>query len=226
MPARRRLTLASLLALSLSLGCAGDQGPLKNLFGALIGSHISVGFPAAVPVPDEVTLDLGIQGGEATRLGQALFSAVTGETLEQKVGKAIKNAALPVRSLAAGSFRSELEKSQLFGKVTDQGGDLMLSLGVPRWGLRRDPASGKVEPIFDMEASLALPGFGTVWKATRSAAQVSQALKSKGFNLGLELVASRPKSLGDALALVATDLSQQMVEDLRKNPPQRKLLNF
>lgn len=211
----------------LGTGCGGDQvrNTASYIFQSLVGSHLSVGFPSAIPVPDEVTLDFGIkEEDKAARLGAALFAAVAGETMEQKVGRAVKSAALPVREMAAGSFRKELEAAQLFGKVVNDGGDLALSLGVPRWGLRRNRDSGAIEPVFDMEASLSLPGVGKVWSASRSAAQVSQAVKDKGFDLGLEMIAAKPRRLSEVLSVVSADLSRQLVQELRDNPPKRRIL--
>ncbi len=208
--------MKKILAFSLTLltGCAAAP-----LFQALIGQRISVSVPAELPFPDAVTLSLGGQAGEAAKLGDALLGALGQEGLELKLGKALKKSASPLRRLAAQGFKDELVKAQLFGSVVESGGNVGMAVAVSRWGLAYDAKTKNYLPVLDLKASLSEPHIGVVWKASRSAAQLTALAKEQVGKIDITALIAKPQGYQDIMALVARDLSRQLVEDLRQNPP-------
>lgn len=206
-----RLSLS--LALTLLTACAG-----LPILGQLIGPLVSVSVPAEIPFPEQMILQLGPGAGIAGLADKALGALGQG-TLEQRLGAAVKNSGIPFRSLAAEAFRKQLEDARLFGKVTHGQGHVSLSLGVARWGLAYDPLSKRMLPVLDLEATLSAPGLGPVWKASRSARDLSGAILAQVSKLDVSQLALKPQGLGDVMGIVSTELSRQLVDDLRRNPP-------
>ncbi len=78
--------------------------------------------------------------------------------------------------------------------------------------------------MLDLQASLSEPHLGVVWKAERSAAQLSALAKEQIGKVDITALIARPQSYQDLMGTVARDLSRQLVEDLRANPPKGPLL--
>ena len=209
---------AALGLLILAAGCASIPGGV--LLQGLIGSHISCEMPAEMPFPDAMTLDLGAMGGGSMKAGNAILSALGGGTIEEQLGKAVKNSGLGFRKIAADAFRSQLREAKLFGAVVDKGGNVGMSLGVSRWGLAYNAASRRVEPVLDIQATLSVPGFGTVWQGARSIADLSRDAAAVIGKVDVASLVSRPQGLAEIMNVASKDLSKQLYEDLRKNPPQ------
>lgn len=186
---------------------------------ALMGQRVSVTVPRELPLPDRVTLELSGQASEAAKLGNLLLGALGQGSVEERLGAALKQQAAPLRKAGALAFRQELQKAQLFGSLVDEGGNVGLSLGVGRWGIAFDPASKSYQPVLDMEATLSEPHLGVVWRASRSAAQLSADAKKLVGKVDLAKLAANPAGLNDLMGVVTRDLSRQLVEDLRQNPP-------
>lgn len=207
----RRLLATAILLVS---GCAA-----LPIFQSLLGQHMSVNVPAELPLPDQLTLTLGGPAGDAAKLGNSILGALGQESLELKLGKALKQSATPLRKLAAQGFKSELEKAKLFGSVVESGGNVGMAVSVSRWGLAYDAASKSYLPVLDLQASLSEPHLGVVWKAERSAAQLSALAKEQIGKVDITALIARPQSYQDLMGTVARDLSRQLVEDLRQHPP-------
>lgn len=217
----KNIHLALLFAVPLLFGgCAGM--PIDAaLMGQLIGPHLSVSVPAEIPFPDQMTLQLGSSAGHATQLVNQALGALGSQSVEQRLGSAVKNSGIPFRSMAAEAFRKQLEDAKLFGSVTHDNGNLSVALGVSRWGLAYDEASRRLLPVLDIEASLTAPGLGVVWKASRSVNDLGADVLGKVSALSPAVLVSKPQGFGDAMGIVASELSRQLVDDLRKNPPHR-----
>lgn len=209
-----KLALPVSAALVLLSACAAL--PLAQ---ALIGQRVSVTVPGELPLPEDLTLELSGQASEAAKLGNVLLGALGQGSLEQQLGKALKAQAAPLRKAGAQAFKQELQKAQLFGSVVEAGGNVGFSLGVARWGIAFDKASQSYQPVMDMEAVLSEPHWGVVWRGKRSAAQLSADAKKLVGKVDLAKMATQPQSLSKMMELVARDLSRQIVEDLRQNPP-------
>lgn len=186
---------------------------------ALMGQRVSVTVPRELPLPDRVTLELSGQASEAAKLGNLLLGALGQGSVEERLGSALKQQAAPLRKAGALAFRQELQKAQLFGSLVDEGGNVGLSLGVGRWGIAFDPASKSYQPVLDMEATLSEPHLGVVWRASRSATQLSADAKKLVGKVDLAKLAANPAGLNGLMGVVTRDLSRQLVEDLRQNPP-------
>ena len=208
MPLPRLAALA--LAASLWGGCAALP---------LIGQHLSVNVPAELPLPDAMTLQLAGPAGKATDLSNKIMGLLGKGSVEENLGAKLKQTAAPLRRSAAEEFRRQLEASHLFGSVKHEGGQLGLALGVGRWGLAVNPLSGALEPVLDLEASLSAPGLGVVWKASRSAKDLGASFMQKVSGLGTAQLAANPARFSEMMNMVSAELSRQLIDDLRKNPP-------
>jgi hypothetical protein len=212
----RRTLFTSLFLIS---GCAA-----LPLFQTLLGQQMSVSVPSELPFPEEVTLQLSGQAGEVAKFGNVLLGALGQDSLETKLGKSLKQAAAPLRKVAAQRFKQELVDAKLFGSVVEQGGNIGMAISVQRWGIAYNEATKFYGPVLDLRASLSEPHYGVVWKADRSAAQLSQGVMEQVNKLDLAKLASNSKSYQDVMALVVQDLSHQLMEDLRQNPPKIPLV--
>jgi hypothetical protein len=152
-------------------------------------------------------------------LGNSILGALGQESLELKLGKALKQSATPLRKLAADGFKGELEKAQLFGSVVNTGGNIGMALSVARWGLAYDAATKSYQPVLDLQASLSEPHWGVLWKGERSAAQLSALAKEQIGKIDITALIAKPQGYQDIMGTVARDLSRQLVEDLKANPP-------
>ena len=185
----------------------------------LIGTFVSVNVPSELPLPDSMTLDLGPLGGSALGAGNQLLSALGGGSIQERLGQGLKPLAGPLRVAGAEAFKKQLEDAKIFGSVVHQGGNLGLSLGVSRWGLAYNPSWKRLMPVLDIEATLSAPGLGVVWKASRSVADLGAEALKQVSGLSPALLLAKPQSLNDAMGVVTAELSRQLVDDLKKNPP-------
>lgn len=222
MKSTTRPILAGLLALAVLAGCSGGQHT-RWIFQSLVGQHVHLQVPAALDFPDTVVLDLGQDDTAAGRIGGMFATAMMGESLESKAGKAVKAAAAPLRVSCATALNRQVAEAQLFGRVDSEAGDLRLAWGVSQWGVRLDRGTGRVEPILDLRVSLILPGVGVVWSATRSAADLGQEARERATALSLAVLAGGPKTYQDVLNAMVLDLGGQMIAEMASNPPRRKL---
>lgn len=213
MISRRQVFFSSILLVL--AGCAG-----LPLIGELIGSRVSVSVPSELPLPDTMTLELGGAVGKAAGISNQVLSALGSESVEQKLGRILKENAWPLRKAGAEAFRRELEDAKLFGSVVNQGGNVGISLGVSRWGLAYNSESRRLEPVLDLEATLTEPHLGVVWKARRSVKDLAAPVMQKISTLNVASLLAKPQGLQEALGQVSVELSRQLVDDLRKNPPQ------
>src|SRR6266581_1054101 len=108
------ILFAAVLALA---GCAG-----MAVLTELIGSRVSVTVPSEIPLPDTMTLELGAAAGKVTGISNQFMSALGQESVEQKLGRTLKEKALPLRKAGAEAFRKQLEEAKLFGSVVYEGG--------------------------------------------------------------------------------------------------------
>lgn len=201
---------SGLVALVLVSGCAGIQ---------LIGRLVSVAVPAEIPFPDVMTLQLGPSAGSAAALGDQVMGAMAGESIEQMLGRTLKQDSSPLRRAVALEFQRQLEDSKLFGSVVESGGNVGISVGISRWGLAYNSSTARLEPVLDIEATLSAPGLGVVWHASRSASDLSASVLQKASVLSRANLVSKPQGFNDVMKLAASDLTRQLVDDLRKNPP-------
>jgi hypothetical protein len=213
---------AAILSISLLTACSGGQ-KTRWVFHSLIGQHVNVQVPAALDFPDTVVLDLGVDDTAAGRIGSVFAGAMLGESVESKVGKAVKAAALPLRSTAADALRRQVVDAKLFGQVATDAGDVRLGWGVGRWGLVYDKAETRLEPVLDLEATLSVPGVGVLWRGKRSAADLGAAAKKKAAGLSLAVLAGGSKSYQDVLDVMVQDLGGQLLDDLAKARPKRRV---
>lgn len=215
---RRAFIALSVLVL---LGACASVG--KYAFQSLIGQHIGVQVPAALAFPDEVVLELGQDSTAAGRIGSAMLGAMLGESLEAKVGKSVKKAAEPLSGLAAAALKQQVVKAQLFGRVSTEPGDVSLNWGIGRWGLVFNKETQKLMPVLDLTAALSVPGLGTVWRGSKSAADLGQAAKEKAAGLSLATLAGGPKSFQDVMDVMLQDLGGQLLVDLASAKPGRRV---
>jgi hypothetical protein len=206
----KNFRLALLAAATFAAGCASLP---------LIGQFASVNVPSELPLPDTMVLELGGQAGKAMGLGNRLLGALGGESIEQRLGRSLKESAAPLRRDGAEAFKKQLEDAKLFGSVVNQGGMLGISLGVSRWGLAYNAATSGLEPVLDLEATLSAPGVGTIWKASRSVKDLAAPVLAGLSGLNAASLLTKPQNFHDAMAQVAVELSRQLVDDLKKNPP-------
>lgn len=218
----KRWIPAGLLTLAFLAGCSGGQAT-RFIFQSLVGQHVHVQVPGALDFPDTVVLDLGQDDTAAGRIGGMFAAAVMGESLEDKAGKAVKAAAAPLRVSCADALRKQVVDAQLFGTVDTEPGDLRLGWGISSWGIRMNRDSGRLEPILNLTATLSVPGVGVVWRASRSAADLGQAAKEKAAALSLAVLAGGPKTYQDVLDAMVLDLGGQIIVEMTRNPPQRRL---
>lgn len=212
---KRSQRWAAGLALSLALaGCSGAEVG-RWAFHRFLGSQVHVQVPAALDFPDTVVLELGQDDTAAGRVGGLLAGALLGGSVEAKVGKAVKAAALPLRQKAAQSLQKQVVDAALFGVVDTMKGDVSLGWGVGRWGLQKD-AAGKLQPVLDLEATLSVPGLGVVWRGSKGAADLGQAVKERAAKLDLAALALRPKAFEEVLDACVQDLGGQLLADLAK----------
>lgn len=213
---------AVILSGSLLMACSGGQAG-RYVFHSLVGKHVAVQVPAALDFPDTVVLDLGVEDTAAGRIGSVFAGAMLGESVESKVGKAVKAAAAPLRTAAAGALQRQVAEAGLFGAVATDRGDVRLGWVVGQWGLRLDRATSKLEPVLDLEATLGVPGVGVLWRGRRSAADLSQAAKEKAAGLSLAVLAGGPKTYQDVMDVMIQDLGGQLLDDLAKANPKRRV---
>jgi hypothetical protein len=207
----KSLCCLGILALALA-ACAG-----LNL--SLIGKNVSVRVPTEIPFPDTLTLVLDPQNQQLLGLGDRALGLVGGGSVEQRLGQLLKDQTLLLRKEGAASFRDELEKSGLFGSVVTQGGTVGFSVGVSRFGLAYDGPSRSYHLVLELEAQLSEPHLGVVWKGHRSVEDLSPAAKAEAHQVNLAGVMAQPESLHRFNHWVVGELSRQLVDDLRKNPP-------
>lgn len=207
----RRMTAVTAFLLA---GCAA-----LPILGQLGLQRMSVSVPSELPFPDELTLKMGGAASKATALSDAALAALGQESVELQLGKALKKAALPLRQRAAQGFREELEKAQLFGSVVETGGNVGMAISVSRWGLTYDPATKGYQLVLDLQASLSEPHWGVLWKGERSAAQLSALAKQQIGKIDITALIARPEGYQDLMGIAARDLSKQLVDDLKANPP-------
>lgn len=209
------LGLAAWLLLS---GCAeADLG--RMAFRSFIGKNIQVQVPAALDFPDEVTLEMGNEADPNSVVSaslKAMAEKAMGGSPEAKIGKWIKEAAKPLRSQAAEIMKAEVEKADLFGAVSTEKGQVQMNWGIGRWGIRNDKEKGVWMPIFDLEATLSVPGMGVVWRGRRSATDLGEGA-IKNFNrLNMVRVVAGTKYFQEAMQPIFQDLGAQMMGDLAK----------
>jgi hypothetical protein len=204
----------SWLPVLLLLGaCAG-----LPVLGQWMGPFVSVSVPSEIPFPQPMILELGPAAGAAALADQAL-GLLGSQSLEQRIGTAVRNVSAPYSAMAAEAFRKELEDSKLFGSVTHGQGTVSISVGISRWGIAYDESTKRLLPVMDLEASLSVPGLGNVWKASRSMKDLGAEALAALPTLSPAMLASNPQGFSAALASVTAQLSRQLVEELRKNPP-------
>jgi hypothetical protein len=214
--------LAPILSVSLLLACSGGQ-KTNWIFHSLIGQHVNVQVPTALDFPDTVVLDLGVDDTAAGRIGSVFAGAMLGESVESKVGKAVKAAAAPLRSTAADALRRQVVDARLFGQVATDAGDVRLGWGVGRWGLVYNKEESRLEPVLDLEATLSVPGLGVLWRGKRSAADLGADAKEKAAGLSLAVLAGGSKSYQDVLDVMVQDLGGQLLDDLARAKPKRRV---
>lgn len=203
--------MAGLAALVLA-GCSGAEIG-RWAFQRYLGSHIHCQVPAALSFPDKVVLDLGQDETAAGRIGSVFAGAMLGGSLEAKVGKAVKQAALPLRESCAKSLQKQVADAALFGAVDTAKGDVSLEWGIGQWGLRKNK-EGDIETVLDLEASLSVPGIGVVWRGRRSAADLGKEAKEKAMGLSLAALAGGPTEFQDVLNVCLRDLGGQLIAEL------------
>ncbi len=209
-----------LLALGVLGACAGVG---RYAFQSLIGQHINVQVPAQLDFPATVVLDFGQDDTAAGRVGSAMMGALLGGSLEDKAGQAVQKAAEPLRALAAAALMQQVVKAELFGRVSTEPGDVRLGWGVSRWGVVYDKKASKLDPVLDLEATLSVPGLGTVWRGRKSAADLGAAAEEKAAGLSLAALALGPKAYQDVLDVMVQDLGAQLLADLAAAKPGRRV---
>jgi len=217
----KRMKQACAWALSLALvGCSGAEVG-RWAFQRFLGAQVHCQVPAALDFPDNMVLDLGQDDTAAGRIGGVFAAAMLGGSVEAKVGKALKQAALPLREKAAVALQAQVVQAGLFGTVDTAQGDVRLGWGVSRWGLSKD-ASGQIQAVLDLEATLSVPGLGVVWRGTKSAADLGREAKEKASGLSLAVLAGGPKSYEDVMNVCLNDLGGQLLADLAQADPKKR----
>lgn len=211
---------AGLLALGFLGACAGLG---QYVFQSVIGKHIALQVPATLAFPDEVVLDMGQDDSVGGVLGSVMLGAMMGGSLESKVGASVKKSAEPLSILAAAALKQQVVKADLFGRVSTEPGDVSLSWGVSRWGLVHDKKTDTLAPVLDLSAALSVPGYGTVWKGSKSATDLGQAAKDKATALSLAALALGPKAFQDVMDVMIQDLGAQLLADMAAAKPGRKV---
>jgi hypothetical protein len=204
----------------LLVGCSGAEVG-RWAFKNYVGAHIHCQVPAVLDFPETVVLDLGQDDTAAGRIGGIFATAMLGESVEAKVGKVVKQAALPLRQSCASALQRQVLNAALFGTVDTAQGDVRLGWGVSQWGVRKT-ADGRIEPVLDLQASLSVPGIGVVWRATRSVQDLGQAAKEKAQGLSLVVLAAGPKQFQAVLDACVNDLGGQLLADLAEADPKRR----
>jgi hypothetical protein len=209
-------------ALILALGGCSEAQVGRWAFQQAIGQHVHCQVPAALDFPDTVVLDLGQDDTAAGRIGGVFAAAMLGGSLESKVGQAVKEAALPLRESAAAALQKQVVDAALFGKVDTDAGDVRLGWGISRWGLRKNE-QGKIETVLDLEATLSVPGFGVIWRGTKSAADLGQAAKERATGLSLAVLAGGPQEFQGVLDVCLKDLGGQLLVQMANADPKRRI---
>jgi hypothetical protein len=218
MESNRKLRFGPALA-ALAL-CAAACAALNLNF---IGKDIVVTVPSEIPFPDAPTLVLEPRYQQALSMGDKVLGAVGGGSVEQALGRILKDQTVPLRREGAESFLAEILKSGLFKDAVYQGGNVGFSVGVSKYGVAYDASSGSYRLLLELEAQLSQPQIGVVWTGKKSVDDLSPAAKAEAQKIDLAGVMARPESLHRFNQYVVGELSRQMVEDLKQHPPAPKL---
>src|SRR5258706_16291117 len=105
----------ALLASALLFGCAGSQLQMEFL-RTLVAKHLVVSMPAEIPFPNDVTLvlDQGSTTGQATAFGNQMLQAMGSSSLEQKIGRLVRQSSSSLRRDTAEAFARELRGAAIF----------------------------------------------------------------------------------------------------------------
>jgi hypothetical protein len=218
-----RLLPALALLPILTLPACADLGGVIPIAAVLVGQQVSVKAPDELPFPDLVTLKLDPNASTAARLGNSVLGALGQTSLEDKLGQVLKAQTTELRRQGAAAFKQELIESKLFGHVVDSGENVSFSLGVSRFGLSWSPATQSYQLVLDLEAKLIEPHVGTVWSGVRSMKDLSADTKALATKVDVVKLIADAGSFHGLVQASTKELSLQLLDDLRRNPPMSRL---
>jgi hypothetical protein len=204
--------MAALLGLALLPACAG-----LPVLGSFLGSQVSVTVGDEVPFPDALTLKLAPGAGQGVQAADQVLGLLGGGSVEQRLGALLKQQTQPLRRQGAALLREQLQQMRLFGSVVPQGGNVGLTLGVSRFGLAYDAATGGYQLVMDVQMQLSEPHLGVLWSGQRSAADLSAGVRARLKGWGPTQLLAQPSAWPQMGQLALKDLSGQLLQDLKKH---------
>jgi|GEM_PF-3818645 hypothetical protein len=206
---------AMLISVATIFGLAGCAG---LVLGQLL-NQLSVTLDSAIPFPDNLTLQLAPQPGQALAVGDALLGRLGGSSVEQRLGEELKAQTQVLRQQGAAMIRQQVQDSKIFGSVVERGGNLGLSVGVSRFGLAYNAASGGYQLVLDLEMKLSSPDLGVIWSGQRSAANLTGDVQRLASRVDLSSLLAQSNSFNSVAKAAVRDLSGQLLDDLKQHPP-------
>jgi hypothetical protein len=204
---RKMAGLLGLPLLVLISGCAAGNAALLK---SLIGKNVTISIAPDVSLPEKMIFDVPAVNNTAANPLARLVQDTARQNLVPAFQQAMQAAAKPLGGQLTRGLRARLKAQQIFGDVTEQGGQAQLKLSVSQFGVRAPQGISSIRPVLTVKAELIVPQIGSIWQAEESVDELTQEIKS----LDLKDFALNRKIFSDPYGAAVDLITQRLAKKL------------